>query len=245
MGSLAFLLVADGCAHKRAITSLVPPPLPIFLTGPTAAILTNNSAFAANVLMESGSAHAGGEELSGQLAGTGTKLFFAPDYSSPAGKHLRAGGFNYIWDMAEGRGWLLSDTLQGYSPISSPFRSASVTAQGSSAPIQRANGHTCQQTEVTVTSEQGSSTMFHVWRALDLKGFPVRLSDGRRLTLTLSNVRLDPISDKLFLPPEGYTRYESPEAMMAEMAMRQANLKRKPVEKATDEIDRLHGPPAR
>jgi hypothetical protein len=241
LGAAAFVLLAAGCAHKDRAANLIPPPLPIFLTGPAAAILSNANAFAANVVMESGPSGSAAGTLSGQLAGSGTKLFFAPDYSSPAGKRLRAGGFNFIWDMSEGRGWLLSDSLQGYSPISSPFRSATVTNQPAGTPLERADGHTCQQAQVTVTSEQGSTAVFQVWRATDLKGFPVRLSDGHRLTLTLSRIRLDPLSAKLFQPPEGFVPYVSPEAMMAEMAMRQANLKRKPVEKAKDEINPMQG----
>jgi hypothetical protein len=35
------------------------------------------------------------------------------------------------------------------------------------------------------------------------------------------------VPNELFLPPNGFTKYESPEAMMTEMALRRVNLSRK------------------
>jgi len=53
---------------------------------------------------------------------------------------------------------------------------------------------------------------------------------GRPVIVNLSRIRLEAPSSRLFVPPDGFTRHDSAETMMAEMAMRQENLKRKPTE---------------
>ena len=81
------------------------------------------------------------------------------------------------------------------------------------------------------------ATVFRVWRAADLKGLPLRIqcpSGGVPLTLTLSKVSLEAVPNDLFLPPNGFTKYESPEAMMTEMALRRVNLSRKQIYKTPD-----------
>ncbi len=83
-----------------------------------------------------------------------------------------------------------------------------------------------------MTASDGVQTFFQVWRAMDLKGLPVRIicpSNGLPVTLTLSNVRLETVPPDLFLPPNGFTRYDSVESLMTELALRGMNLGRRPV----------------
>jgi hypothetical protein len=82
-----------------------------------------------------------------------------------------------------------------------------------------------------VTASDGAATFFQVWRATDLKGVPLRIicpSNGMPMTLTLSKVRLETVPADLFVPPNGFSKYDSVEAMMTELAMRGMNLGRKP-----------------
>lgn len=82
----------------------------------------------------------------------------------------------------------------------------------------------------------GSATLFQVWRAMDLKAIPVQVNTATNVppsTIVLSKLRLESLSEGLFAPPEGFTKYSSPEAMMDELAVRQGNFKRKPSEEFT------------
>ena len=83
-----------------------------------------------------------------------------------------------------------------------------------------------------MTAADGMTTAFRVWQATDLKNLPLRIvcpSGGLPMTLTLSKVRLEAVPDDLFAPPNSFTKYESSEAMMAELFLRKHNLSRKQV----------------
>lgn len=229
---LVLATLAAGCAHSRNKNrlGLIPPPLPPFLTGPMAVLLTNTPGFAGRVALEFGSPADPAETISGQLLCRGPKLLFEPDANSPLGKRFRAGGFVFLWNVAERGGWLVSEALQGYAPISSQVQVTKVIIHAATAASEQVDGHACQETEVEVASADGS-TRFQVWRATDLNAIPLRIAsatDTRPLRLSLSRLQLEVPSDRVFLPPAGFTRYDSAETMMAEMAMRQENLWRKP-----------------
>jgi len=169
----------------------------------------------------------------GELMAQGSKLLFAPAPPVKAKKQVRSDDSAFIWDVTENRGWVLNDPLQGYAPISSSrqFTNVAPAAPQSSAAPEKISGHLCQPGEVTVTAADGTATVFQVWRATDLHGLPLRIScpsTGAPLTLTLSKVQLGNVPNDLFLPPTSFTKYESSEAMMAELFLRKHNINRKP-----------------
>jgi hypothetical protein len=241
-----FLLVvalAAGCSHtpknegRAGLTEVRPAPLPpLFLNGPMALLLANTDGFRAHIVLESGAPPQTVQLAAGELMGRGSKLLFAP---LPAGKskkeRKKAGGADsaFIWDVTENRGWVLNDPLQAYAPVSSSrqFTNLATAAASKGAAPEKIDGHACQPEEVTVTTADGTTTVFRVWRAQDLHSLPLRLtcpSTGAPLTLSLSNARLETLPNDLFLPPNSFTRYESSEAIMAELFLRKHNLNRKP-----------------
>jgi hypothetical protein len=162
----------------------------------------------------------------------GSKLLFAPEPTIVAKRQPRAEDTAFIWDVNENRGYMLNEPLQAYAPISSSRQFTNVTtgAALNNVSPEKVAGHPCQATEVTVTASDGVATVFRVWRAADLKELPLRIqcpSGGVPLSLTLSKVSLGAVPNDLFLPPNGFTKYESAEAMMTEMALRRVNLSRK------------------
>ena len=46
--------------------------------------------------------------------------------------------------------------------------------------------------------------------------------------MSFSKIRLEPPTAELFAPPNDFTKYDSAEAMVAELVMRQRNLKLQP-----------------
>ncbi len=232
---LAFLPV--GCAHSpvgeydsvlSAAFSQVQPPA--FLAGPMAVLLTDAHGFSGHVVLHAGIASNGGAMVSGELLVRSNKLLFVQAGSSALKKRLCAGGISFIWDAADNHGYVLSEALQGYAPISFNVRPTNLIMSAASTAPQRVGGHPCGQEVATVSSSDGAVTLFHVWRAPDLNGLPVQITTATNTTplaLSLSNFRLEAPSAAEFQPPDGFARYDTAEAMMSELTMRQQNLKRR------------------
>jgi hypothetical protein len=242
---LCLLLIgalAAGCAgpEKReppgppGAAGRVPAPKPPpFLGGAMALLLTNAGGFRAHAVLTGGAAAEPGGVLAGELIGWGGKLLFAAEPGGKGPKHGRVEDFSFIWDVDAGRGFLLNGPLQGYAPIAAKtqFTNLVVSAARASAAPQQVAGHPCQESEVQVTSSDGTATVLHAWRATDLQGLPLRITcatAGTPLTLSLSKVRRETPPNDLFLPPDGFTKYTSAEALMLELMARRDSLKRRP-----------------
>jgi hypothetical protein len=233
-------VLAAGCAHtskyddRTGAFEVLPAPLPpLFLNGPMALLLTNTDGFQAHVVLESGAPPQAFQLAAGELMGRGSKLLFAPAPGKASKKQARPEDSAFIWNVTENRGWVLNDPLQGYAPVSSSrqFTNVTTSAASNGAAPEKIGGQTCQPAQVTVTAADGTATVFQVWRAADLRALPLRItcpSTGAPLTLTLTKVRLETVPNDLFVPPNGFTKYESSEAMMAELFLRKHNLTRKP-----------------
>jgi hypothetical protein len=241
LGSLLLLAaaLATGCSHTKnagraSSIEVRPAPLPpLFLNGPMALLLTNTDGFHAHVVLESGAPPQAFQLAAGELMGRGSKLLFAPAPAEKSKKPVSAADSAFIWDVIENRGWVLNDPLQAYAPVSSSrqFTNVAPAVTLNNAASEKISGHSCQAQEVTVTAADGTATVFRAWRAPDLHGLPLRItcpSTGAPLTLTLSNARLETMPNDLFQPPSSFTKYESSEAIMAELFLRKHNLNRKP-----------------
>jgi hypothetical protein len=240
-GLLLVVALVAGCASSSTKADraggfqvMPTPATPLFLNGPMALLLTNADGFRAHVVFEGAAPSQATPTSAGELMVRGSKLLFAPEAIKVAKKQPHPEESAFVWDVNENRVYVLNEPLQAYAPISSTRQFTNVTAGAAinSAPPEKVAGHSCEPCEVTVTASDGVATVFRVWRATDLKGLPLRIqsaSGGVPLTLTLSKVRLEAIPNDLFLPPNGFTRYESAEAMMTEMALRRVNLSRKQI----------------
>ena len=209
------------------------PKPPVFLNGPMALLLTNVDGFSAHAVLESGAPANGVELAAGELLGRGGNLLFAPGRNKADGKRARTEDFAFIWDVAVNQGVMLNDPLQGYAPVSYGrlFTNLTISTTLNNAATENVAGHPCQPVQMAVAANDGSVSIFRVWRATDLRGLPVRIagaSDGTPVTLTLSKVKLEAVPNDLFQPPVGFTKYASAEAMVNELVMRQGNLKHRP-----------------
>ncbi len=203
-----------------------------------ALILTRPDGFSAHVVMESRWAPNRVDAVAGDLVGQGSQLLFTP---TPAGSAKRQhAGLSFIWDVRQNSGYVLSEALQGYAPMSSSARFTNIVAatlkdQPVPATIQ---GHRCEPEEAIVAAGDGSTTAFRVWRATDLQGLALRITpatNAAALTVNLSQIHLEAPPSELFRPPEGFTRYASADAMMSELVSRQHNLRRPRTGPTTEE----------
>ncbi len=229
-------LLASGCAHsperERQETEILTPLPPPFISGPMAVLLTNAGGFSARVTLESEALPGGPGAPTGQMLGRGTQLLFAPEPKEMGRKHVPA-GLSFIWDVAANRGYVLSEALQGYAPVSAPAQITNVSIRPEPGGRETVGGHPCVPEAATIQMSDGATAVFRALRAPDLKGFPLKVSSSSNtapLTVSFSKVRLELPPAELFEPPPGFTKYSSPEAMADELAVRQRNLHRKPGE---------------
>jgi hypothetical protein len=225
--SLALTLVGcsrgDRSSTRGGMVGVISAQVPTFLNGPMDLLLTNASGFDARVEVQGDSAFA--HNTTGQLLCRGSKLLFAPDPGSDSS--IKIGGFIFIWDVSEGRGLVLSESLQGYAPVSTGLRATNLLLQAASGGAQQFDGHPCQPHDAVVRMNDGATAAFRALCASDLNGLPVQItSRNTPLTLALSHVRFEAPPLDLFSPPDGFSKYSSPEAMADELASRRRNYRR-------------------
>src|ERR1043166_7511088 len=116
------LVLANGCAHSERSRRVdqteerFATNPPTFLAGPASVLLSNLPSFSAQALVETTSPGGQAESISGGLTGDGAPLVFTP----------RLSGIYFIWDLQQNGGYVLNYPLQGYAPVSSSIRVASV-----------------------------------------------------------------------------------------------------------------------
>jgi hypothetical protein len=229
VSTIATVLFGAGCHSDRMLGVVRAPTVPALLNGPVAVLLTNAAGFSGHVVMESGAGAQAGQRITGELASRDGMLLFVPEEAGSEGKRVRAAGLSYIWNVAENRGFVLSEPLQGYAPIADNVRFTIISAGINRNAPEKFDGHPSQQTEVSVSSSDGSTLLFQLWLATDLKELPLRLvcsSASTPITVNFSKIRPEAPRRELFQPPDGFTKFDSSETLMAEFVMRQQNLKR-------------------
>jgi len=237
---IALALLAGGCAGdgrqagdagvSQADWLQQPPP---FLDGPSAILLTNVQSFSAQATLAVASPDAGTRTLSGYLLEKNGRLFFEPIPDSSAGERALRDGFSFIWDTATGRGFVLSEALQGYAPAGGGNRFPLLVIRNSGIPPSRFQDHPVNAASALCASTNGTQASFQLLCASDLNGLALRIESTNEpdpFTLTLSKIRLDRLPDHLFLPPEGFTKYPSDTAMARELAIREQRLRGQPRE---------------
>ncbi len=232
------LAVTAGCSRPRRGAELrafglvgnISAQPPQFLVGASSALLTNSAGYSAHVEAQGEAmGSAGTRKFSGELFCRQGVLLLATEEAQRTGKGSRPGGFSYLWNVAAGTGFVLSESLQAYAPIQVPTRISNVVIQADSAPLQRISGYACRLESGAVWLSDGSTAQFQLFRAPDLQNLAIRLvssSNSIPLDLTLSRVRLVAPPTDLFAPPAGFSKYATPEAMADEIAARQRNLMR-------------------
>ncbi|HZR18203.1 MAG TPA: hypothetical protein VFE51_13000 [Verrucomicrobiae bacterium] len=235
-GMLIFVLAGTGCSSRRqaarraGYSRVMTPTPPAFLTGPAILLLTNTASFSARIELQSQNSLGVAAKSGGELLGSGGKFFYAPQTEEAVDVPRQGGTYAFIWDAAENKGYVLSDALQAYAPIASALHVTNLENGVGAAPAQRIAGHPCESISVTTRTAEGSSATFDVLRAMDLNGFPLKIQSSTNampFVLTFSKVRLETLSPTIFAPPDGFTRYPTPESMSDELAAREHNLKRR------------------
>jgi hypothetical protein len=229
---IALILIAatSGCVHTGqrygfavgVETSL--PEATAIVTGPVAAGLAHGDAFTSEFTMTL--QDASGPPLTGQLFAREGKLRLEVVFPQNR-KTGRLGNFGVIWDQTVRQGYIISDALQGYAPISEMTWVTNLVTEAVAAPAERVEGHPVDHANVTFKDSGGQTTVIQLLRAQDMDNLPLQihsLSGPQSFTLTLAKIqRVIPAID-LFSLPDGLTRYDSETALLGELAARQENV---------------------
>ncbi|MEO8429194.1 MAG: hypothetical protein ABI651_19055 [Verrucomicrobiota bacterium] len=233
----AVSLLLSGCAQSQnggrfaSWEGFPRAEVPSILTGPVSVLLTNAAGFSAHVtVMQNPATRTNVPARSGNLVAQQGHLFWAPnDLNSRSSKGADL-NLSYIWNVSDNSGYVISDALQGYAPVNFSLRYTNllVTPSPENSPAEKLEGHRCALEQITVFSSDGTAHRFKTWRAADLNGLPLKIvsaDDDNGTTVLLSQVRPERPPADAFEAPNGFTRYESAEAMVNELMRRGRGIK--------------------
>jgi len=79
------------------------------------------------------------------------------------------------------------------------------------------DGHPCVENKVVVTDDKGTTNLFTVWNASDLKNFPVKIvhpGPETEITMSFRDISLGKPAAAAFDLPAGFTRYDNMQTMV-------------------------------
>jgi hypothetical protein len=207
---------------EERLQASLPEPPPI-LSVPVLTLFTNQSGFGAHCRIERGT---GTKPLEGELVHRSSQFLFAAQAQE---KHARGREMTFMWNVESNSGHALNDALPGYAPLVPRAQLVNVQSTGKAPANEKIDGHPCTQEQLTVTLSDGTTSQISLWRATDLRGFPIRIradSGNPRFLIDLTNIRFQEPSMALFDIPADFTRYESPKAMFDELFRRESMTRR-------------------
>ncbi len=228
---LALGILLAGCANHREFSGAEQRAIstpPAFLTGPMALLLSNANSFSAQLSYETRTAWGSTQTVTGSFTGAESKVAFQPALSKSSHKNSEA-RMSFVWNTAQGSGYAINDALQGYAPFAGNVQFTNVISSKLNSMPEKISGYECEEENATVLGADGSVNQVRVWRAADLRGFPLRISSGtttNTVLLTLSKIQFGQPAEFL-MSQEGFTKYDSPDAMVTELIARQHNLNRR------------------
>jgi hypothetical protein len=210
------------------------------LGGDMAKIFGENSAFSANLEMQSTGGPAGdGMTMPGKLAYLEGKSRFEMDMSqmkssrmSPqAAEQMKQMGMDKMVAIARPDkkvSYLIYSGLQAY--VENPIQDPDAAKPESDYKIETTelgkdtvDGHACVKNKVVVTDKEGKAHESTVWNATDLKKFPVKVEtaeNGMTVTMLFKDVKLTKPDIAQFDPPSGFKKYDSMMEMMQQEMMK-------------------------
>ena len=84
-------------------------------------------------------------------------------------------------------------------------------------------GHVCVKFKAVVTDDKGDKHESTVWRATDLKNFPIKIEANERdmpVTMLFKDIKLAKPDAAQFDPPKDFKRYDNMQALMQEEIMK-------------------------
>jgi hypothetical protein len=124
--------------------------------------------------------------------------------------------------------YVIYPNAQSYTEITLPDSTKAATNEDSQVEITKlgeetVDGHPCVKNKAVITDKQGNKHEFTLWNAADLKNFPIKLEmnePGGAITISYLDISFSKPDASLFIPPTGYTKYDSMQEMMQAVMMK-------------------------
>jgi len=215
------------------------PPGPR-LGGDMAKIFGENSAFSANLEMQStGGPAADGMTIPGKLAYLEGKSRFEMDMTQMKSSRMPPQAAEQMKQMGMDKmvaisrpdkkvSYLIYPGMEAYveNAIQDPDAAkseADYKIETTELGKDTVDGHACVKNKVVVTDKDGKAHESTVWNATDLKKFPVKVetTEGEMtVTMLFKDVKLAKPDAGQFDPPAGFKKYDSMMAMMQQEMMK-------------------------
>ena len=200
------------------------PRLTSVMAGPVAVLLTNADGFQSDFTMSFGDDAERPVTISGWIVAYGGKLRLDALPGEKSRKVKGEAGFGVVWDTATGQGFVFSDALQGYAPLVGTVQFTNILTELVSSDVDHIEGFPVDKVNAMVLGDDGGRTAFQLLRAPDRGNLPLQVNSPDRphsFVLRLSKISPTTPQADLFLPPDGFTKYDSESALTTELAIRQ------------------------
>lgn len=228
LGGVAVAWCLCGCVHHDANAGreaeVMLPKLRMLIAGPTAILLTNLAGFQSECVISLADANGAPRNYSGRLFAREGKLRL--DTVPGKSKAASTLAFGVIWDATSNRGYVFSDALQGYAVLAGSDRFTNFLTSVAGQP-EKMDGHVVDNAEVTAIGLGSQIMVLQLKRAQDLGNLPLQIrqpDEPNSFTLRLVKIQTVVPPEEIFLPPDGFTKYESETAMLEELVARQHNV---------------------
>jgi len=230
---LASVIVGFSVVSSRAQPG--GPPSPSF-DGAMAKLFGDNAGFSAT--MELQITQASGEQMTmtGKMAFLEGKDRFEMDMSAMQGGHMPPQAVARMKQMGMGKmtmitrhdkelNYMLYPDMKAYTTMAineSNTPASAYKSEASKLGEETIDGYECVKNKVVVTGPDGVAHESTVWKASDLKQFPVKIQmtskDGQALVMLFKGVKLEKPDDAQFEPPADFTKYDDMMSLMMSRA---------------------------
>ena len=199
-----------------------------------AKLFGDNTAFSADVEIQSGSSDDKQMTLPGKMIVDATKSRFEMNLGDAKGGRMSPSAAQQMKAMGMDKTITISrpDLKQVYMiyPGMTAYVSTPLPDQDAPKPDafkvnttelgkETVDGHPCIKDKLVVTDDQGKTHESTVWNATDMKKFPIKIvtsEGGTTATMLFKNVNTSKPDASLFDPPSGYKKYDSTGSLMME-----------------------------
>jgi hypothetical protein len=200
------------------------PRLTSVMAGPVAVLLTNADGFQSDFTMSFVDDAERPVTISGWIVAYGGKIRLDAVPGEKSRKVKGEAGFGVVWDTTAGQGFVFSDALQGYASLGGTVQFTNILTELVSSDADHIEGFAVDKVNVMVLGDDGGRTTFQLLRAPDRGNLPLQVYSPDRphsFVLRLSKIQPAVPQADLFLPPDGFTKYDSQPALITELAIRQ------------------------
>ena len=228
------LAIFSACAQMSG------PSVPQFGNG-LEKLFGSNQTFSATMEMNA-SANGSPMTISGKMSFDKGNSRFEMDISQMKGGNIppdavsmmKSAGLDHMVTISQSdkkNVYIIYPNAQSYAEMTPAASDANATNQDSSIQItelgkETVDGHDCVKNKAIVTDKQGNPHEFTVWNATDFKNFPIKVAMNEQdqpMTMSFKDINFSKPDASLFIPPTGYTKYDTMQEMVMQVMMKKMN----------------------